>query len=256
MTSTEHLLDEAEKGTQIVGTPGIHPDDFATISQRYREMAAKRDAEQAKATRQAQERARQREALVPDFWHDRRIELGHRQLASKANQAWDAFADAVLNGGDTVTRWVEYRTAVTVTAAEWRAINTYAYLQERAQAREAREMFDQITREGDLLNQLRPGSGGMTTLDSTEYSTRLRAYNRALSAYAGIHRDPTKAPMPKHLVPVPKDEPWSPRDYDESVKSYGDAIDRVTQLAEQRAVQQADQQRELDLDAYLEERVP
>jgi len=236
----------------------IHPDDFQAISRRYREMKTQQDAEQDAARKHGQERTAQRKALTPDFWRQRRTQLGELGLTTAAGEAWVRFRTAVLNGGDTVSAWVAYRKATTVASTELMAVTQYLYIEERNARATAIAEHEWLFRESGLLPSLHPTSGSMhAALPQDEYDARLTAYNARLAAYLGEHREPLDKPIgQRQITPPIGQDPIPPQDYSTSVKSYAEAIDAVTREAEQTAVTAAAAQRDADLETFLAERVP
>lgn len=248
MTTTEQ--DFVPGGT----SSAIDPNDFAAVSARYKQLNAAREAEQAQQRRRDREAAQRRRALEPEFWRHRQVTAAERGYATKASQAWSRFAEAVLNAGDTVTAWLDYRRACAVAEEDDLATRQYHYLRERDERAEARKEYDWIAREIGVLPSLHPVTGStFSALPQPEYDARLKEFNRRLSAYEGKARRPlTPPPVDRQLVEPPlEQDPIPPQSYANSITSYAQAIDTVTRDAEARAVQQAKAQRDQDREDFL-----
>ncbi|RBM16594.1 hypothetical protein DI005_25245 [Prauserella sp. PE36] len=243
-------------------------EQLAEVEQRYQELKARAEAEQAERARREAERQAERARLTPEFWAEQRHTFLDRHRG-QVESAWRDFETAVRAGQPGVAEWTAYRSAVKWRHLDKLTIDTY-FVREAGQAYEQRATDAQrlqavlrrcLTPHGDKrvadnmgmelqdFRQMRDeATKEASRLLGREFASEHKGVLAALHAlpdYVGTR------PATAGLASFAEQNP-APH----GARTYAEAVSQVTEQQAREAVQQQQDQRQAALADWLNERVP
>lgn len=225
-------------------------EDAETTAAQLRAALAEEEAKRQEEARAAQAR---RQAADDQWWIQRRATYSDRSRG-RVDSAWQAFADAVRDGGDTVQAWREWRTTARIVRSDFLAIRAHFFTKDQERAQADLDTFRAIHAEGYELADL--AKQAPADRDQADYAARLKAYNEAAARWQGetIKPDAPAAPYRLRQPPrVPQGQiAWiSEADrFEADMLSYSDALEVVMRDLDRKTLAHAEAERQADRDTH------